>query len=39
MKTWCAKWVADGFLEIANPSNKARSYRVAGKWEKNLGLE
>ena len=29
----CKQWVCDGFLEIENPSNKARSYRLADKWE------
>ncbi len=29
----CKQWVSDGFLEIENPSNKARSYRLADKWE------
>ncbi len=30
----CRKWVTDGFLSIANPSNKARSYRLAKQFKK-----
>jgi Fic family protein len=29
----CAAWVKDGFLSIENPSTKARSYRLADKYE------
>ncbi len=29
----CADWVEEGFLEIANPSNKNRSYRLAPAYE------
>ena len=29
----CAQWVADGFLEITDPSNKARKYKLAEKYE------
>jgi len=29
----CQKWVAEGFLEIVNPSNKARSYKLAERYE------
>ena len=29
----CAKWVETGFLEVADPSKKARRYRLAGKYE------
>jgi Fic family protein len=29
----CQKWVDDGFLVIANPSNKARSYRLAQRYK------
>jgi Fic family protein len=29
----CAKWVEKGFLEIADPSKKARRYRLAAKYE------
>ena len=32
----CPKWVETGFLELANPSRKARSYRLAGAIEKKL---
>ena len=32
----CAKWVEQGFLTIENPSNKARSYRLAQRFEKGL---
>ncbi len=28
----CQAWVTEGFLEIANPSNKNRSYRLAKKY-------
>ena len=30
----CKKWVEDGFLQIENPSNKARSYRLVDKYKK-----
>jgi Fic family protein len=30
----CSTWVTEGFLSIANPSNKARSYRLAEKFKK-----
>jgi Fic family protein len=29
----CAKWVVEGFLEIEDPSKKARSYRLAERYE------
>ena len=29
----CAAWVKDGFLVIENPSTKARSYRLADRYE------
>lgn len=29
----CADWVAIGFLEIANPSNKARTYKLSKEYE------
>jgi Fic family protein len=29
----CLKWVKDGFLAVENPSNKARSYRLAKQWD------
>ena len=32
----CAKWVDEGFLEIENSSKKARSYRLAGRFENGL---
>lgn len=28
----CKKWVEEGFLEVANPSNKTRTYRLARKF-------
>jgi hypothetical protein len=33
----CARWVKAGFLEIDNPSTKARSYRLAKKFESLVG--
>jgi Fic family protein len=30
----CSTWVKDGFLEIANFSNKSRKYRLSKKYEK-----
>lgn len=30
----CAQWVENGFLEIVDPSNKARKYRLAEQYEK-----
>lgn len=32
----CAKWVDEGFLDVENPSKKARSYRLAGRFENGL---
>ncbi|MCW0219926.1 MAG: Fic family protein [Prosthecobacter sp.] len=32
----CAKWVEEGFLAVANPSKKARSYRLAERYENEL---
>lgn len=32
----CAKWVVQGFLLVENPSKKARSYRLAERYEKGL---
>ncbi len=29
----CLDWVTNGFLEIVDPSNKARTYRLAKKYE------
>jgi cell filamentation protein, protein adenylyltransferase len=29
----CVKWVDEGFLQIQNPSKKARSYRLTPKYE------
>jgi len=29
----CKKWVEDKFLEIVDPSNKARKYKLAGKYQ------
>jgi cell filamentation protein, protein adenylyltransferase len=29
----CGRWVEDGFLQIENPSKKARSYRLVDKFE------
>ena len=28
----CRQWVKEGFIEIANPSNKARSFRLSKKY-------
>lgn len=33
----CKKWIQEGFLEIVNPSNKARSYKLAEKYESLIG--
>jgi len=32
----CRKWVASGFLRIDNPSTKARSFRLAPRFEQTL---
>jgi len=32
----CARWVKDGFLAVANPSTKGRTYRLANEYEKLL---
>ncbi len=32
----CAKWADEGFLVIENPSKKARSYRLAERFEEGL---
>jgi Fic family protein len=32
----CVKWVEEGFLVIENPSNKARSYRLAERFEQGV---
>ncbi len=29
----CRRWVGEGFLVVENPSNRARSYCLAEKWE------
>lgn len=29
----CASWVKSGFLEVVDPSNKSRSYRLAGSYK------
>jgi Fic family protein len=31
------RWVADGLLEVANPSNKARRYRLSAVYRKYIG--
>lgn len=31
-RSWCSKWVADGFLDVADPSKKGRMYRLAKKY-------
>ncbi len=31
--TLCLRWTAEGFLEMANVSRKARRYRLAAEWE------
>ncbi|MDZ4288956.1 MAG: Fic family protein, partial [Prosthecobacter sp.] len=33
----CAKWVEEGFLVVENPSKKARSYRLAERFEEGVG--
>lgn len=30
----CLRWTAEGFLEMANVSRKARRYRLAAEWER-----
>jgi len=30
-------WVADGWLEVANPSNRARSYRLSAVYRRFVG--
>ena len=32
----CAKWTAEGFLAVENPSKKARSYRLSARYEQGL---
>jgi len=32
----CAKWIEEGFLAVENPSKKARSYRLAERFEEGL---
>lgn len=32
----CAKWIEEGFFVIKNPSKKARSYRLARRYEEGL---
>lgn len=32
----CAKWIDEGFLAYENPSKKARSYRLAERYEEGL---
>jgi Fic family protein len=32
----CGKWVDSGFLSVQNPSKKARAYRLAERFEKQL---
>jgi Fic family protein len=32
----CAKWIEEGFLDFENPSKKARSYRLAERYEEGL---
>ena len=29
----CARWVREGFIVIANPSTKGRSYQLAQEYE------
>ena len=33
---WCSSWVEDEFLVITNSSRKARRYKLAEKYEKQL---
>lgn len=35
-REWCARWVAEGFLAVENPSKRARSYRLAKRYEEGL---
>ena len=32
----CASWVKDGFLKVADPSNKGRKYKLAKRFSQNL---
>lgn len=32
----CAKWVDEGFLTVENPSKKARSYKLAERFERGM---
>lgn len=32
-RNFCQKWVADGFLKIASPSPKTRTYKLSKKYE------
>ncbi len=32
----CAKWIEEDFLVVENPSKKARSYRLAERFEEGL---
>ena len=32
----CAQWIEEGFLVVDNPSKRARSYRLAERFERNL---
>jgi len=31
VREFCKKWVAEGFLEVADPSNRARMYKLGAK--------
>ena len=33
----CKKWLDDGFLEVVDPSNKGRKYKLAKKYEDLIG--
>lgn len=35
----CKKWVESGFLEIVDPSNKTRKYKLARGYEQLLGID
>ena len=37
--TLCKKWVEAGFLEIVDPSNKARKYKLAHHYDTLIGID
>ncbi|MES2213095.1 MAG: cell filamentation protein Fic, partial [Pseudomonadota bacterium] len=34
----CSDWVADGFLDVVNPSNKARTYKISDRFSALINL-